>query len=216
MNIKRFPQIASNIFKYEMVSHHIAAKNHCTALHGLRQKLCFMVSKVLAPLHRPSFSAQLTPLATHWTLQLYEPSSHTLTVCWETRSLWVSQDSTSPGSRCTACLCSGLSCQGSFYSEQPQKTEILPCLPWSMNKQADHHYKIPVPWPWGSSSCKKTHSMCRCHLTLFLLPVGMGAQRTNRKADTLATVIAGRNKLSSVSCSLVFCQHPQNHGKLTC
>lgn len=160
MNIKRFPQIDSNIFKYEMVSHHIAAKNHCTALHGLRQKLRFMVSKVLAPLHRPSFSAQLTPLATHWTLQLYGPSSHTLTVCWETRSLWVSQDSASPGSRCTACLCSGLSCQGSFYSEQPQKTEILPCLPWSMNKQADHHYKrFRCPDPGVPLPVRK-HTVC--------------------------------------------------------
>lgn len=158
----------------------------------------------------------LTPLATHWTLQLYGPSSHTLTVCWETRSLWVSQDSASPGSRCTACLCSGL---------LPRQF-----LQWTASEDR-HPAMSPLEyeqagWPpiikdsgaltLGSSSCKKTHSMCRCHLTLFLLPVGMGAQRTNRKADTLATAIAGRNKLSLVSCSLVFCRHPQNHGKLTC
>lgn len=137
MNIKRFPQIASNIFKYEMLSHHIAAKNHRTALHGLRQKLCFMVSKALAPPHRPSFST--LPYSTRHSLNT--PAIRALF----THSLCVGRQGLYGSLKILQVLEADAlpayvldSCRGSFYSEQPQKTDILPCLPWSMNKQADH------------------------------------------------------------------------------
>lgn len=90
----------------------------------------------------------------------------------------------------------------------------LICLPWLTASYTDSgaltQGGVPLP------ETEDKDGLCRCHRMLFLLPVGTGTQGTEKKAATLGSAIDVRNKLSPVSRSPAFCQHPRNQGRLAC
>lgn len=96
-------------------------------------------------------------------------------------SPWVSHESASLRSRCTACLGSNVN-----------SLRRLICLPWLTASYTDSGALTQG----GVPLLVMEDELRRCHRMFFLLPVGTGTQGTEKKAATLGSAIDVRNKLS--------------------